>query len=240
MGRIPRKRTAGGRGSGVQWEDHPVYGAIPYRFPVGYDLTFQPRMPAGAVRGDPSLQTRFCSHCRPPKYFYVDQELRCRECGTAFVWPAERQRHCYEVRQLSVAAGPPARCPECRRERRAALAVARRLARTTENVRGNPDDVGALLEFAAAMAEHGAKPGSGDLARGIAAARKAVRLDPGAHTAYFWEAVCHDVSGRTERAVDCYQRFTHAARKTRGLRKLLGRAHQRLAELRPEGPADDP
>jgi tetratricopeptide (TPR) repeat protein len=222
----------------VQWADHPIYGPIPYRFPNGYDLGFRPDLPPGAVRGDPSRQRRFCSHCRPPKYFYIDQELRCRECGTAFIWPAQQQRHWYEIRQLSAAAGPPARCPECRRERRAARAIGQRLARATDTVRADPDNIDALLEFAAAMAEHGEKLGSGDLARGIAAARKAARLDPAAHAAHFWEAVCHDAAGRAERAADCYQRFAHAACKTRGLRKLLGRAHQRLAELRTADPAE--
>ena len=43
--------------------------------------------------------------------------------------------------------------------------------------------------------------------------------------------MCHDAAGRTERVADYYQRFTHAARKTHGLRKLLGKAHQRLAEI---------
>ena len=223
---------AGKPDDGFQLVDHPVYGTIPYRFPGGYDLKYRPDLPPGAVRGDPSRQSRFCSHCRPPKYFYVDQELRCRECRTAFLWPARQQRHWYEVLQLSAAAGPPGRCTGCRRERRAARAVRQRLARAADTVRAAPEDLDALLEFAAAMAEHGQKLGEGDVTRGIAAARKAARLDPGAHTAHFWEAVCHDVAGHTERAADCYRRFAHTAHRARSLRKLLGQAHRRLAELR--------
>ncbi len=233
--------AAGGRDGGVQWEEHPLYGPIPYRrSPIGYDPAFRPDLPPGAIRGDPSRQVKFCPHCRPPKYFYVDQELRCRNCGTTFGWPAEQQRHWYEVLQLSVAGKPPALCPDCRRERRTARAIGRRLARAADGVRENPDDVDALVEFAAAMAEHGRKPGSGDLARGVAAARKAARLDPSAVTAHFWEAACHEAAGRAERAADCYRRFAHEARtrKTLSVRKLLKQAHLRLAEL--NGPAEHP
>ncbi len=210
-----------------------MYGSIPYDVPSGYDLEFRPDLPAGAVRGDPSRQRDFCSHCRPPKYFYVDQELRCRTCGVVFVWPAGLQRHWYEVLGLSAAAGPPAGCPACRRESREARAARRRLARAADGVRVGPEDAGALVEFAAAMAEHARRLGSGDVDRGVAAARKAVRLDPGAVTAFFWEAVCHDVAGRTGRAEDCYRRFAQAARtrKARRVRKLLGRAEVRLVEL---------
>ncbi|WP_225962904.1 zinc-ribbon domain containing protein [Actinomadura algeriensis] len=235
--------AGGGRDGDVQWEDHPLYGPIPYRrSPIGYDLTFQPDLPPGAIRGDPSRQTKFCPHCRPPKYFYVDQELRCRNCTTTFIWPAEQQRHWYEVLQLSVAGKPPALCPDCRRERQEARAIGRRLARATDNVRESPDDVDALLEFAAAMAEHGKKLGSGDLARGVAAARKASRLDPSAVTAHFWEAVCHEAAGRSERAADGYQRFVYEAhaRRTLSVRNLLRQAHRRLAELRTTAPVEDP
>ncbi|GLY76094.1 zinc-ribbon domain containing protein [Actinoallomurus iriomotensis] len=229
----PKERGAGGR-DGVRWEDHPLYGPIPHA-PAGYDLTFQPDLPSGAVRGDPSRQRGFCPHCRPPRYFYVDRELRCRACGTAFVWPAERQRHWYEVLGLSVAGGPPASCPECRRERRAARALGQRLAHAADDLRAHPDDVRALLEFAAATAEHTLRTGTGDPARGIAAARKAARLDPGAVTAHFWEAMCHDAAGRTERAADCYRRFVRLARtrRTRSLREPLEHARRRLAEPRP-------
>ncbi|MCM2416623.1 zinc-ribbon domain containing protein [Streptomyces sp. RKAG293] len=211
--------------------EHQLYGMIPYRFPNGYDLKFRPDLAQGAVRGDPSRQSRFCSHCRPPKYFYVNQGLRCRECGTAFVWPAEQQRYWYEDLRLSAAAGPPGRCPKCGRARRAALAVRQRLSSAADTVRTAPEDIGALLEYAAAMAEHREKLGEGDLALAIAAARKAARLDPDAHTAHYWEGVCHDAAGRTGRAADCYRRFVHAAPKTDSPRKLLERARQRLAEL---------
>jgi putative zinc ribbon protein len=220
-----------------KWHPHPVYGPIPYT-PAGYVLEFRPQLPSGAVRGDPFRQTGFCPHCRPPKYFYVDTDLTCRQCGTGFLWPAEQQRHWYEVLKLSAAAGPPSRCPECRREAREARVNGRRLAEATAAVRERPDDVEALVEYAAAMAEHGRRLGSGDLARGIAAARKAARLDPRAYTARYWEGVCHDAAGRSERAAACYREFARAARTTRGLRKLVGRADQRIAELQAAGAID--
>lgn len=216
----------------VRWIPHPLYGDIPYDHPSGYDMEFQPRLPPGALRGNPAEQVDFCPHCAPPRYFYVDQELTCRECGEDFVWPAAMQRHWYEVLHLAASAKPPTRCPACRRAHQVARALSRRLARATAGLRERPDDVDALIEFACATAEHGLTLGTGDLARGVAAARRAARLDPRRHTAHLWEAVCHDAAGRTVRAAECYRRFTKAARTTRGLRKLVGRADRRLAELR--------
>lgn len=219
----------------VQRISHPLYGDVPYEVPGGYDLDFRPRLPPGALRGNPAAQVRFCPHCRPPKYFYLDQDLSCRECRADFVWPATVQRHWYEELGLSASAGPPTRCPRCRRARRAARDLSLRLARAAGDLRERPDDVDALLAFAQAMAEHGRALGTGDLSRGVAAARKAARLDPRRSTAHLWEAVCHDAAGRTVRAAECYRRFTRAARTTRGLRKLVGRADRRLAELRATG-----
>src|SRR5262249_46576320 len=123
--------------AGWKWEAHPVYGPIPYTA-AGYDVGFRPDLPPGAVRGDPSRQAGYCSHCRPPRYFYVDTDLTCRQCGTGFVWPAGQQRHWYEVLGLSSAARPPSRCPACRREKQVARAAGRRLSQATLAVRERP------------------------------------------------------------------------------------------------------
>ena len=54
---------------------------------------------------------------------FNDQNLTCRECGSAFVWSAGEQ----EFFQQKGLAHAPQRCPECRRkgkeERRAARAA---------------------------------------------------------------------------------------------------------------------
>ena len=151
------------------------------------------------------------------------------------VAPAALANYESEVLHLTASANPPTRCPVCRRARQVARRLNRRLARATDKVRERPDDADALVEFARAMAEYHLTLGTGDLQRGIAAARKAARLDPRRHTAHLWEAVCHDAAGHTVRAAECYRRFTRAARTTRGLRKLVGRADRRLTELREAG-----
>lgn len=48
-----------------------------------YDLDYKPPMPSGAVRGDVRQQA-FCSMCHVPRYFYVDQPLRCIQCSRDF------------------------------------------------------------------------------------------------------------------------------------------------------------
>ena len=76
---------------------HPLYGEIPmievpYVTPKGrptstwtWDLAYRPPLPKGALRGDPRRQS-FC--CDVPKYFYLDIDATCIECGRPFVFEA--------------------------------------------------------------------------------------------------------------------------------------------------------
>jgi hypothetical protein len=112
---------------------HPVFGAIPlvstsWRDAAGNEQTSQahdpsycPPMPKGAVRGDVTRQ-HFCPMCHVPRYFYVDMERTCVQCGGKFVFSGGEQKFWYETLQFhfdSVAT----RCPECRRKRRSDKAM---------------------------------------------------------------------------------------------------------------------
>jgi Probable zinc-ribbon domain len=82
---------------------HPLYGEIPLieRKSAGrdgrvytwleYDPDFEPKLPHGAVRGDVGAQVLCCGH-HVPRYFYVDEERVCRQCGASFVFAAREQK----------------------------------------------------------------------------------------------------------------------------------------------------
>lgn len=244
MGRLVRRRreTAAVERLRVQhpdaaWEVHPVYGPLPYRFPGGYDPDFEPALPRGALRGDPRRQQGACWHCRPPRYFYIDEELHCRRCGDRFTWPATEQRHWYEELMLHAAGRPPSRCRPCRKEHQQHRALNTRLQEMIAAARAHPDDVITLLELAAVAADHAARLGSSTADRGIAAARRARRQDPQAHAAHFWEGRCQEVAGRPGRAADCYDLFLQEAGHSHALGDLRVQAEDRLAGLRAAGGA---
>ncbi|MBF9131346.1 zinc-ribbon domain containing protein [Plantactinospora sp. S1510] len=234
--------------AGVTWEAHPRYGDIPYRDTAGgYDLDYRPALPAGAVRGDPHRQRDFCNHCQPPRYFYLDEERTCVECGRGFVFGATEQRFWYERLGFQIES-VPIRCPACRRADRSRRRLQRRLAEATDAARRQPDDALAQLVLTAATVEHVCGLGTGSLDSAIRAARKAVRLDPNLHLAHYWEARAQELADRRDKAIEAYGQFIDAARhsKRRSTRQLLDDALRRRADLQarstrsPDGGASNP
>ncbi|WKB51000.1 zinc-ribbon domain containing protein [Eleftheria terrae] len=80
-------------------------------------------LPAGAVAATPS-QLRHNCLCSPLPDFYVDRPFRCRDCGIACVWRAERQKWWYEVAKGSIWS-TAVRCAACRERQRERRAQAR-------------------------------------------------------------------------------------------------------------------
>ena len=86
---------------------HPLFGAIPmlareYSTPEGVpyvwyepDPAYRPVLPEGAVRGDPTKQA-YSPAFHIPKYFYVDEERECVDCGESFAFTAKEQQFWYE------------------------------------------------------------------------------------------------------------------------------------------------
>ena len=67
-----------------------------------------------ALEGHPALQT-WCDF--NPYFAYIDAELRCEDCGQAFVFAAAEQRYWYETLKFWVQSRPK-QCITCRRARR--------------------------------------------------------------------------------------------------------------------------
>jgi hypothetical protein len=199
-----RKRTAP---STVR---HPLFGDIPLLaverlLPDGrtwkgwrHDPDYAPPLPRGAVRGDVRRQ-HFCPMCHVPRYFYLDQEKRCVQCGESFVFGALEQKFWYESLHFHFDS-TAIRCGECRRRRRSVRALNERLARVRAALVDRPDDPALLLELAEAIVSLHERAGRGPLDDAVSAARRSRRLWPEAREALFWEGAAHAAAGRVGRA----------------------------------------
>ncbi len=194
-----------------------------------YDRSYQPRMPAGAVRGNVNEQ-EFCPICHVPRYFYVDQKKTCLQCDGSFTFSAKEQKYWYETLKFSFDS-VAIRCPPCRRRRRTARALRAQLASSLETIRQQPDDPVALLACAEATARLRQKHGAGDLDRAISHARRAARVWPDAREPTFWEGLCQVLAGRPEKAHPLLAGFLERAGRRRKHRRLADEATQLLIEI---------
>lgn len=197
------------------------------------------KLPPGAVPADVSRQVFGLGG---PLLFYVDRPRRCRTCGEAFVFRAEEQRYWYETRRFLLDADA-VDCPSCRRESRADRARAARHAEAVAAARARPDDAAAQLALAASTCALRERSGHGDLDAGIAAARRALRLDRKLVEALYWEATLHEHAGRREKAREVLAAFLKRAEGVarRHVTKLVGAARKRIEEegARGGGAQDD-
>jgi len=189
---------------------HPVFGEIPmipfeYALPSGeihrgldFDADYAPKMPKGAVRGDVRSQ-EFCRMCHAPRYYYVDADRRCVQCGERFVFSASEQKYWYERLNFhfdSVAI----RCKPCRRRRRTDKALNAQLMEVAQRLRERLDDAEVWVAQAEALVRLRERTGHGDLQKALSSARKAQKLWPEHAPAVFWEARCQELLGREQAA----------------------------------------
>jgi hypothetical protein len=166
--------------------------------------------------------------------FSIDEERPCPRCGKPFVFTASEKRFWrgkfspmgLDFHTSSIL------CPRCRSEESAERHAAQELGKAVERVTRQPDDAGALLTLARATAEYAlAEGGEGNLDRAIAAARRARRIKPNLHEALYWEAVCHDLAGREQKARVVYQAFVESAHVGRSDPKIQTALH-RIAQAK--------
>jgi len=81
--------------------------------------------PAGAVLADHAALAHNNTYDLLPK-FYVDRAIVCRQCGTAEVWPADRQKWWYEVAKGNINTHAVL-CRSCRESRKSQKTEARRI-----------------------------------------------------------------------------------------------------------------
>ena len=221
----------------------PLYGDIPlipfyYTFPSGKqsrnpqwraDPTFRPKLPPHAVVGDPSKQD-FCWAHHMPKYFYVDEEKVCVQCGQPFTFTAHEQKFWYETLRFNFCS-TAIRCRRCRRQRRNGRSLQNQLTEAFRLADEQPDDPNALVTLARTTAEYFEYFQRGKLDQGIAAARRAFKIAPSLHEALYWEAVCQEAAGHKRKAQALYEAFIAAMQDNKRYRALVEAAVQRKEQL---------
>lgn len=192
-----------------------------------FDPDYQPPLPAGAVRGDIRKQL-YCEMCDVPKYFYVDEERTCAQCGREFAFLAAEQKYWYETLQFN-SNSVPIRCVACRRQRRSELALQEQIGRARAAIQKHPDDPAARLALARAVVEYHERTGRGSVDAAVGAARTAGQLWPESREAQFWEGAAQARAGRSGKARAALEDFLARARgRERG---LVQRARDYLAAL---------
>ena len=222
-----------------QTRNHPLYGPIPlvareYTWSDGKtyewyepDPTFRPPLPEGAVRGDPSRQSYYPAF-HMPKYFYVDEERECVECGVEFLFEAKEQRFWYEQLQFNLNS-VAIRCRGCRSRRRRATEFGRQVGVARARTKEGPKDPTPFLELAEGLVRQYQIKGKGNLEEAVWAARQARRLWPGSAEAEFWEGLGHWLSGREEEARSMLEVFVkHPAALRRRYRGMVAEARRLL------------
>jgi hypothetical protein len=202
---------------------HPLYGPVPL-LQGGYDPSYQPPLPPGAIRGDVTRQV-YC--CDVPKYFYVDEGRHCVQCGQDFVFAAREQKYWYESLQFNFSS-VPVRCPACRRQRRSAAAVGRQTGLARRATETSPADPAAWLSLARALVEAHERTGHANLDEAIGAARRCAGLWPERAEPLLWEGVAQARSRRPARARACLLRFLE---RRQGVGRLLTKARHYLDEV---------
>jgi tetratricopeptide (TPR) repeat protein len=220
-------------------EHHPLYGEIPLvehrtRGSNGreyvwlqYDPAYEPKLPKGAIRGDVSRQV-YCVAHHVPKYFYVDEDRTCIQCKEPFVFRAEEQKYWYETLKFNFGS-IAVRCRSCRRKKRTEASLRDQIGSVLRQLEQHPDDSRALLELARTTVMYRERTGEGNLQRAIAACRKAVNEAPESPEPLYWEGRCHEISGRTAKATECFVRFLANARNRHGLRELVANAERKVS-----------
>ncbi|WP_438015124.1 zinc-ribbon domain containing protein [Sorangium sp. So ce315] len=192
------------------------------------------KLPRGAVRADVSRQVFGMGG---PVLFYVDRQRRCRTCGEDFVFRATEQRYWYETLRFLIDADA-VDCARCRREIRQGKARAAQHAEAVAAAHARPDDARAQLTLAAstcALREHA---GGGDVDAGIAAARRALRLNPSLVEALYHEGGLQAHAGRPAKAREALEAFLKRAEGlSRREVKTLVRAAQKWLERADAGDA---
>jgi hypothetical protein len=220
---------------------HPLFGQIPLierHSPEGsgrdyvwdeYDPDYKPNLPAGAVKGDVRRQSYCCAH-HVPKYFYVDENKTCVQCGSDFVFTAREQKFWYERMQFNFSS-TAIRCRTCRKLRRTESALRQQIAQVLEALKLRPDDPHHLIELASATVMYSERTGEGDLNRAIAACRAARSKEDRSSESLFWEGRCQQLAGRMGKARECLALFLSKARKVHRLKKLISEADAIIALL---------
>lgn len=209
----PKASTNKRKAMNKRFKRHPLFGDIPIikiyntfnQEYWDYDPDYKPLLPRGAVRGNIKSQS-FCRMCHVPRYFYINQDKTCVQCGKDFVFSAKEQKYWYESLKFHFDS-TAIRCPKCRRTQRNVKALNRQLELTKSKLREEPNDPLLLLALAQTIIAFHKKTNSGNLDEAIASCRLSIKLWPEAFEAIYWEGMCHFEAGRYSKASSFFADF---------------------------------
>ncbi len=214
----------------------PLYGEIPileYRYSDSsgkeykgeyYDPNFTPKIPYSAVKGDITKQL-YCPGYHIPKYYYVDEERSCVQCGHTFVFSGKEQKFWYETLQFNFNSRA-IRCINCRKKKRSQKAMGKQLAITHDAYKNNTDDPLLMLELAKTICQAVEFEIGGDLEFAVALARKAFRNSANLIESLFWEGMALRLMGRQSKSELSFNKFLLLAEDCRRLCHLCTKAKQ--------------
>ena len=216
---------------------HPLFGEIPiikmyssqnYEY-WDYDPDYKPSLPAGAVRGNIKSQS-FCRMCHVPRYFFVDEDKTCVQCGQAFVFSAKEQKFWYESLKFHFDS-TAIRCPKCRKLRRSLKALNSQLELTKKKLHREPNNPSLLLSLAQTIVAFHQRTNSGNLDEAIASCRQANKIWPAALEAFYLEGMCHLQAGRDKKAKSLFTMFIKNAAGKGKYSSLLRKAESHIKQM---------
>jgi hypothetical protein len=192
------------------------------------DPDFEPELPKGAVRGNVNKQD-FCGWCHIPKYYYVDEQKQCVQCGEEFVFSAREQKYWYEALKFNFHS-TAIRCGKCRRQRRNDRALQQQLANAVEIAKDIPYDPLAIMELAKATYDYYARFSQGNIDLAIAQLRKVRKTDPSRIEGKYWEGKLQSIRGNEAKAREMMDEFLKEAEGKGKYSSLVKDAKRELAD----------
>ena len=198
-------------------DHHPVYGDIPIikiketgfdgktYYISKHDPDYRPALPPKAIYADIRKQ-RYCPFCNTPKYFYLDEEKKCIQCGRNFIFSAQEQKYWYESLQF-VLYSTAIRCKNCRKQKRTKKILNRQIQAALEHIKKEPGNILYLLQYIEYTIKYFEMTGEGDLEKAIGFCRKALGIYPPVLECIFWEAECLRFLNLKNNAIKKYREF---------------------------------
>lgn len=210
---------------------HPMYGDIPLvrqTFPVSKEIegktgfsrveksywlrpdpNYKPELPSGAVRGDVHKQD-FCGWCHIPKYYYVDEQKQCIQCGEGFVFSAHEQKYWYETLKYN-SLSTAIRCKKCRKQKRNDRALQHQQTSAVDLAKEKPNDPLAIMELAKSTYQYYERFNTGNIDLAISKLRKVRKIDPSRLEGKYWEARLQHIRGNEAKAKELMEEFLDEA-----------------------------
>lgn len=186
----------------------------------------KPKIPYGALPGNVELQV-FCSFCHTPKYYYLDRERTCVQCGQEFIFSAKEQKFWYETLKFNFRS-EAIRCLHCRKSKRNENALQNQLNLSHQNLKKSPNDPYAMLAVVEALCLYHEKLNKGKLSEAITLARKSFKVDPRCYESLYWEAIAQKLSNHQEQAHALFEKFIEKSSAIPRCKNLVRKAKMAL------------